>query len=61
MPLQLDSGNSVYVDKLLPFIAKMKLTEPRKLVIYAELNLTSITKRSPYIKITVVPQNPLEP
>ena len=55
MALELDPGNYVYVDKLLPFIAKMKLTEPKEFVVYAELNLTSIKKRSPYVKITVTP------
>jgi hypothetical protein len=61
MSLQLDFGNSVYIDKTLPFIAKMKLNKPVEFVMYAELNLTSITKRSPYIKITVIPRSPLNP
>jgi hypothetical protein len=55
MPLELESGNYVYIDKFLPFIANMKLTAPKEFVVYAELNLTSITKRSPYIKITLTP------
>ncbi|NOY75399.1 MAG: hypothetical protein GXP32_06365 [Kiritimatiellaeota bacterium] len=61
MPLQLDAGNSVYVDKFLPFVAKMKLTEPKEFVIYVELNLMSIKKRSPYIKIKVSPPPLLAP
>ena len=55
MVLELETGNYVYIDKLLPFITNMKLTEPKEFVVYAELNLTSIKKRSPYVKITVTP------
>ena len=60
MPLQLDPGNSVYVDKRLTFISKLKLTEPRQFIVYAELNLNSIKKCSGYIKITVNPP-PIQP
>ena len=60
MPLQLDPGNSVYIDKLLTFISKLKLTEPSEFIVYAELNLTSIKKRSAYIKIKVIPP-PIQP
>lgn len=57
MPLELEPGNYVYIDKLLPFITNMKLTAPKEFVVYAELNLKSITKRSPYIKIKVTPSH----
>jgi hypothetical protein len=55
LTLQLNPDNSVYIDKFLTFVNDMRLTKPKQFIVYAELNLTSITVRSPYIRITVKP------
>jgi hypothetical protein len=53
--LELAHRNFVLIDKKLPFIKDMETKAPQIFVVYAELNLTSISAKSRLIKITVKP------
>ena len=56
MPLTLEHRNSVLIDVKIPFIEKIKgLNKAQDFVVFAELNLSSISAKSDYIKITVTP------
>ena len=56
MTLELQPGTSVIVDKLLTFIRLTHVTRATTFVVFAELNLRSISARSDFIKIVVLPR-----
>jgi hypothetical protein len=58
MPLELAPGNAVLVNRTLPFVRDIDpkdLTAPRNYLLYSELNLSSLSAKSPVILITVQP------
>lgn len=57
MPLELAPNNNVLIDKELSFVEKISpdISSPMVFYIYAELNLESISAKSPTIKIVISP------
>ncbi len=56
MTLELQPRNAVLVDKLLPFIRLLDVKKPTAFLVFATLNLRSISARSGIIKIFVLPR-----
>jgi hypothetical protein len=56
MTLELRPKTSVVVDKLLTFIRILNVEKPVSFILFAELNLKSISARSEFIKIVVLPR-----
>ena len=61
MTLELQPRTSVLVGKLLIFIRSLDIKKPTKFVVFAELNLKSISARSEFVKITVLPRGRIGP
>ncbi len=55
MTLELAPRNSVLLDVVLPFVEKMNIDSPQDFILYVKLNLSSVSARSKFIKITVKP------
>jgi len=56
MTLELKPKTSVLIDKFLTFVRVVDSKEPVTFIIFAELNLTSISARSGFFKVTVLPR-----